>query len=175
MPAVLCAHCAATMKLLCWDIGLSKPALQLRVECRDQAFYILCSVTGISLGWPILIFTWSEMPNFFSYPTPIITFVVFFIVASLVVWKDCLGAYLVPRQRWEHPYAKWLCWFLQCFSRIATMKLLCWDPGLQEAPFYNWEGCMLRLWHLHRMYCYRNHFLLVFIHFCHAVAFGRIV
>ena len=74
--------------------------------------------------------------EFFSYPTPILTFVAFFIFASLVVWKDCLGAYLVPRQRWEHHYAEWLCLFLQCFSRIATVKLLCWDTGLQEAPFY---------------------------------------
>ena len=38
------------------------------------------------------------------------------------------------------------------------MKLLCWDTGLQEAPFYNWEGCVLRPWHLHRTYCCRNHF-----------------
>ena len=70
------------------------------------------------------------MPNFSSYPTPILTFVAFFIFASLVVWKDCLGAYLVARQRWEHPYAEWLRLFLQCFSRIATVKLLCWDTGL---------------------------------------------
>ena len=37
------------------------------------------------------------MPKFFSYPTPITTSVVFFIFASLVVWKNFLGgsAYLV--------------------------------------------------------------------------------
>ena len=35
------------------------------------------------------------MPKFFSHPTPITTSVVFFIFASLVIWKNCLGAYLV--------------------------------------------------------------------------------
>ena len=162
MPAVLCAHCAATMKLLCWDIGLSSPLCSwgLNVGTRPFTSYVLLPESV--LAGPFLIFTWSAMPNFFSYPTPILTFVAFFIFASLVVWKDCLGAYLVPRQRWEHHYAEWLCLFLQCFSRIATVKLLCWDTGLQEAPFYTWEGCVLRPWHLHRMYCYRNHFLVGF-------------
>ena len=93
-----------------------------KTQVPENSFYIFCSVTGISFGWPFLIFTWSEMPSFFSYPTPILTFVAFFIFASLVVWKDCLGAYLAPRQRWDHPYAKWLCLFLQCFLRIATVN-----------------------------------------------------
>ena len=52
VPTVLCAYCAATMKLL-WTLASKQPTLQLRFECCDHGLYIACSVAGIIFASPL--------------------------------------------------------------------------------------------------------------------------
>ena len=102
VPAVLCAYCAATMKLL-WTLASKQSTLQLRFECCDHGLYIVCSVAGIIFASPFKFSHDMRCRNIFIYLGPIATSDWFsFIFVSLVVWKKYLGDYLVPQQRWEH-------------------------------------------------------------------------
>ena len=137
LAAVLCAYCAATMKLL-WTLTSMQPTLQLRVECCDHGVCIVCSVAGMIFASPFKFSHDMRRRSIFIYLGPITTSVGFhFFCQPCGLEEMFIGDYLVPQQRWGHTYAEWVCLFLPCFSRIAGMKLLCCDTGLQETPFYN--------------------------------------
>ena len=72
MPAVLCAYCAATMKLS-WTLASKQPTLQLRFECCDHGLYIICSVAGIIFASPFKFSHDMRCRNIFTYLGPIAT------------------------------------------------------------------------------------------------------
>ena len=90
LAAVLCAYCAATMKLL-WTLTSMQPTLQLRIECCDHGVCIVCSVAGMIFASPFKFSHDMRRRNIFIYLGPITTSVGFhFFFVSLVVWKKCL-------------------------------------------------------------------------------------
>ena len=84
VPTVLCAHCAATMKLL-WTLALKQPTLQLRFECCDHGLYIVCSVAGIIFASPLKFSHEMRCRNIFIYLGPITTSVGFHLFL-LALW-----------------------------------------------------------------------------------------
>ena len=82
LAAVLCAYCAATMKLL-WTLTSTQPTLQLRVECCDHGVCIVCSVAGMIFASPFKFSHDMRRRNIFIYLGPITTSVGFHFLSAL--------------------------------------------------------------------------------------------
>ena len=110
VPAVLFAYCdhEALMLVGHWPASKRPHFTIERVACCDRGIYIGRTVAGISflvcIFWPRSGVSKSCLGRQFG------------------VWCRSSGG----KQTW---YAEWLCLSVLCFSRVATMKLLCWDIG----------------------------------------------
>ena len=82
LAAVLCAYCAATMKLL-WTLTSMQPTLQLRVECCDHGVCIVCNVAGIIFASPFKFSHDMRRRNIFIYLGSITTSVGFYFFCQL--------------------------------------------------------------------------------------------
>ena len=95
------------------------------------------------------------------------------------VSKNCLGRQFGiwcrssgGKQTW---YAEGLCSSVLCFSRVATMKLLCWDVGPPRGRILQLRGLnVATMAYTQYVLLQESFFVVLHFYFCHGMATAKI-